>query len=147
MLTEETIKLAEMTVDFKGKSIVINPVIDTLFRKDSVIEKEEVSAMTSFYGAIYADQVRLLSRKELEKKQLESRYREDIINEIHDSGRKETIAAVEAGFIDRITEYPTLLHEIIDIQYNITVLEKTLYALKSKSEHVKELLKPEKLNG
>lgn len=129
-----------------GKEYPLNPVEDCLFLKPAFEEKERISSLMAQYGILLSSEKRQLSLRRHEKKILAATIRNKVELEIAGSGRKPTLDAISSD----IEKDPTMVDKellIIEAEYRVSYLEQCIWALKTKADNIKELLKPEMLNN
>jgi hypothetical protein len=144
---KKIIDIFNLSLEYEGTEIQINPVKDALFQSEAKVEKEESSALLAFYGSILASQRKQLANLKLVKSRWEAKKRSIVIEDIKDDDEKVTESAIQSRF-DLNPEYQEIQDKIIDIEFNIGVLEQGgVWALKSKSDHVKESIRAELMLG
>ncbi len=140
------LELFDHDIEYRGNILKINTVKDTLFQNSAFDEKETVSAMNSFYGEILAYKNKQLRKKEKEKACWMAVNRENAIENILSREEKQTEVGIISEY-NNLQEYKEFDTVVNDLQYEIEYLEKAIWSVKSKSEHVKALLSLEAYTG
>lgn len=146
-MEKTVINLFDLDLVYEGTTIQVNPVKDALIENEARVEKEDSSALLAFYGSILASQRKQLSNVKLAKSRWEAKKRSMVIEDIKDDEEKVTEAAIQARF-DMNPEYQEFQDKVIELEFNIGVLEQGgVWALKSKSDHIKESIKAEMMGS
>lgn len=138
----ENREIFKLKLQYNGVDVFVNPVEDTVFKKPALEEKEDISSMLAYYGVLLSEYKRKLSFAKKSVELVSAQNRPLYEARLENSSRKATLDAINSEMLKDPT-YTEKSLEVVNAEFNVSVLEQAIWALQTKARNISELLKTE----